>query len=122
MPEFDPGYIGGRRVLSPLRHAYSYSISSGVVAQRPGNSVTVQWDEPLRQLILRLVLNSVFIVILFSRLISFVEGGGGEGMALWERHVTDQCNITWDFMDSFGSSSPTQRTFKYVANPGCQAM
>ena len=42
--------------------------------------MTVQWDETLRQLKLRLALNSIFVSFRFSILfISFVGGEGGEG-------------------------------------------
>ena len=49
-----------------------FSNFSSVLAQRPGNSVCV-----------------------FSLFLSFFcRGGGGGGGALWERHVTHQCNMT----------------------------
>ena len=89
----NPGNMGGRRLFSPLRHSCSYSIFSSVVAQSPGNSVTVQYDETLRQLIIRLDLNSIFIIILFPLFYLFLlsrwEGlrGGHFGKGTWRTNA-----------------------------------
>ena len=105
----NPDHIGGRRVLLPLGHSCLYSIFSSVLAQRPGNNVSFQYDERLRQLVLRLNLNSILIsLILYCFLYFFCRGRGEEGVR--GGHVPHQ----WDFVQIFQWQQQSNNTCLYM--------